>query len=712
MGDKVVSITDKHVWIIGDRVADRRLAAVSLPATNVSVSCHRLLRGPFTGASSLLIELVPHIYQRWPNLLWAHRFAILTVAPQLEKIIGVVPKNLTLSSTGEERTRYQGGLARRASHGVVELLVSYSRERDNGPLIVAFDAIHAADFTDQEFLAILVRRADPRLIQLHLGSNEEPLPEGLAKALGTYAGQMHAPIAEPLAPRRDELLLQAFVESGGTSDDPHEISAWQRADPRQRAALHDAAADELARHGDLGHRLGAIPYHREHGSDPTNAGVEALEFAVNHCIGHGLYQAARELADRACAIVDPDRQQREYCLFRAKIALSASPLEPKLAETTLNELRRRYALPKVHMSTSYSIAMLYTKFHAKERIDHDLAKAYTQNAIAIATTTDDPQDRAFYTAFHQNGLALVEMHRGDLRESLRLVTSSIELLERELPEDKHRLHHSVLFHNRARLHQALGMLDEAKWDFDSAISLDPNFSEYYYDRGSLARLRGDDAAAVADYEKAMSLSAPYPETYYSRGDVRAVNGDISGALTDFDYVLELEPDHLDARINRAALRLESGDLDGALADVEHGLTLHPGNAHLLCTQGLIAMETGNYPCARASFQEALEADATMYGALVNSAVLDYNERNYNVAVHKLTRALVQSGNNPDLLYNRGLAHHAAGQHNAAIEDYTTALTLPGADRTELLHQRSLCYSALRQAAKVQCNLAKHQPSGA
>ncbi|ONI88249.1 hypothetical protein ALI144C_07320 [Actinosynnema sp. ALI-1.44] len=689
-----MNTSTKHVWVTGECAAVRLQAMAALPPADVSVSCHRLLRGPYTGVSSVLADLVPRIQRQWPDLVWAHRFAILTVAPQLEDVIGPVEKNLTMSSTGEERTRYQGGLGRRASHGVTELLVSYAVRRDQGPLVLNFDAVDAADFTDQEFLAILLRRAAPDQVHVRIGAAPSTLPDELVSALQAHTDPKHVPGAEPPPVRGDDELLHAFIESGGTSDDPAERDAWLRADAGRRAALHDAQADRLIRTGDFGHRLGAVPYHLEHGSDPGGAGVAAFEVAVNHCIGNGLYEAARELATRACAITDPVRQHREYCLFVAKMALSISPTEPDQAEKMLNDLRRRYPYPKVHMSTSYSIAMLYTKFYPPARRDHAVAKAFAQNGIAIASSTPNPQDRAFYTAFHRNGLALIELNTGNLTEALRLVTSGIELLEQELPADKHQLHHSVLFHNRARLHQALGMFDEAKRDFDRAIELDPNFSEYLYDRGSLARLRGDADAAIADYEKAMSLSAPYPEAYYSRGDTRASNGDTTGALADFDYVLELEPDHVDALINRAALLLESGDVDRAAADVQRGLGLAPDSAHLLCAQGLIALETGDHPAARTSFQAALAVDPAMHAALVNHAVLDYEEGDFDAAVEKLTGALDHVNDDPDLWFNRGVAHQAAERYAAAIDDYTAALALPGADRAELQRQSDLCRTAM------------------
>jgi tetratricopeptide (TPR) repeat protein len=659
----------RHQWIVGERALDR----LRVVDADIVVSAHRQLGGPFAGAAEVLAELVPEIHERWPELALRHRYAILTVAPELEELIGPVPKTLQMAASAEERTRFQAGLPRRASQGITELLTEYAQRR--GRLRLGFDAVQAADPTDQEFLAILLRRSTPELVQVQVGTTTSAFSAELAAALDSHAVRVAAtPVARRLQ-RSDEQLLHAFVASAGSSDDPAERAAWERADPDHRAELHDKAA--VASPG-----LGARVFHRMHGTDPAGAGVEAAESAVRRCLGYGFFPAAAEFARLGLALITPDRQP-EYCRFQGVIATTLRTTDPVAAEAILNELRGLYALPQVHLSTSYSLSILHSMFHAER--NQPLAKAYAQNALALAGTIEVEQ--GFLTSFHLNGLALVEMNSGRLEEAARLVTLALEALV----DDRYEQHRSVLFHNRAKVHQALGLLDEAKRDFDTAVESDPYFPEFRYDRANLARLQGDDEAALADYEAAMAMSAPITEAYYSRGDLRATQGDLDGAIADFAYVLELEPEHLDARINRAALLLESGDLEAAVADVAHGLDVAPGNAHLLCTQGLIALERDRPEQARASFEIALAAAPNLYEALVNVAILDYDDHNFDAATEKLTRALELAGDDPDLLYNRGLAHQAAGRLDDAAADYLAALDLPGADAPELHRQLALCH---------------------
>ena len=55
------------------------------------------------------------------------------------------------------------------------------------------------------------------------------------------------------------------------------------------------------------------------------------------------------------------------------------------------ELRRRNVTAKVHMTTSYAIAMLYTRFFQPR--DHEAAIQWQNNAAAIASILPDARER-------------------------------------------------------------------------------------------------------------------------------------------------------------------------------------------------------------------------------------------------------------------------------------------------------------------------------
>ncbi|WP_329255506.1 tetratricopeptide repeat protein [Streptomyces sp. NBC_01478] len=672
---------------------------------DVSVSCHRRLRGPYTGAGSLMRALVPSVYDRRPDLVDRHAIEILSVAPELQDRIGAGPQTLTSLAIPEEQTRiYAAVRTRRLAHGLVELLVAYARLSTPGVLRLAFTDADEADHTDQEFLAILLRRTQGTPVAVAVGSRGGELTDELAAALDRYARPVEVPAPGPRPARDQDRLLHDYIDADGASDDPDELAAYRAADPDTRARLHDERAERLRRDGDRSLRLGAIPYHLEHGGDPAAAAGDALYEAVYHCAGMGFWHAILDYAPRARTLVGPGRAEL-YAHVTGKMSSALAFLgRTAEAERCYLEVRGRYTLPLTQIFTGYALSMLYTRLHPPERRDHAVAKAYVNNSVTLATLLPDPELRTFHTVFQLNGLALVEMHMGNLEESFRLVDDGLRRMERELPADRHRLHRSALLHNRARVHGALGRPTEALADFTAVIALDPNYPDYYFDRADVLQKLGDDAAALADYGTAITLGPPFWELHYNRADLRARSGDTEGAIADLARVVELEPDQLDARVNLIGLLLENDAVEAALPVLEEGLRLDPGDARLLQLRGQLAWEAGRRDAARRDFDLALDADPGCVPALAGRATLLFEDGEPVAALRDLTRAIEVSPDDPDLRHNRAHVHQATGDWKAAADDYTHALTLPGADLPELLRQRARCHRQLGNPTAAETDL--------
>ena len=698
-----MTLSAEHLVACAPTKRTRREAFQSTGRVDIEVSTHARLRGPYSGVGQVLEAVVPHADVSWPDLVHAHQLELLVAAPDLARLVGAGPRSLVDTTPHEERTRYFGlHLIRAFSQGIVSFLLEYARlirtERGS-PLTLAFDDVQRADPTTQEFVAILLRRADPAALRLLIGTTGELLEPELAASLEDHAGHVRVdkPSPPPEENRSAAELVQAYVASDGTSDDPAECTAYHAAPPAERARLHDVRATELERHSDSSLRLGAIPYHREHGTDPSGAGRRALRVALEQCVASGYSAATVDFGRRGRAVCDPIDHQHDYCHFSAKMANALVPLGGiEESAAIYSELRRRYTLPQVHMTCGYGIAMLHTRFF--EPRDHDTALAWANNSRVLAGMEPDPIERAYFEVFQDNGIALIEMHRGNLERALTLVTHGIDRLEHELPDDRYVVHRSQLLHNRARVLVALGRLDDAYADFTRLIEWDPFYVEYHSDRANLSRRLGDLSAALRDFDQAIAVSPPMPELHYNRASTRAAAGLLSEAIADLDYVLELEPDFPDVHLTRGTLLLELGDAETSRADALAALRLSSSDPRIHCLLALSEQATGEKEQARASFDHALEVDPGFAPALVNRAVLAYEQGDLDAAFSDLTRALELHGDDADVLYNRGFVLQRAHRFTEAVRDFTRALALPDADRPELLARRVECLVALGDAA--------------
>ncbi len=697
-----------HYWVDAPGRNQRAaiIAGLVIPPPLLPVtSAHRRLRGPYTAAGTIVRGLAARAIEQFPALVSAHDIEILSVAPELRGQIPATRETLTSLAVPEERTRFYSRLRTlRIAHGLTEFLRDYVA-RIGGPRSLVVDQVDSADQTDQEFISVLLRRLDPALLTVVVGTGGAARQglTPLAETLTRYARRYDAGLPDEPVPatvmgdtRRTRRLAAAYVDSDGTDDAPELEAAYLALPAAERARLHDARAAELAAAGEHSPRLGAIPYHREHGTDPSGAGTKALREGLDYCIDMGFYEATVDFGRRGRAAIDWQRQRELWWVFTTKMTTSLAALgRPAEAEELYDEARAIDTSALVHMQAAYATAMLYTRHHDEERRDHRRALGWINEAIAIAALLPGVRERAFNTVFNQNGLALIKNHLGEPEEALRLVNEGLERLDRELDPDEHRLHRSVLRYNRAQVYAGMGRLDEALADYTAVIGEDPHYPEYRFDRAGLLRRLGRDDEAVAEYETAMSLSPPFPELYYNRADLRSAQGDLDGALADFGYVLELDPDYVDAYINRAGILAGEGLLAAARRDVAAGLAVVPGDPYLLCLLGRLELEEGHHDAARAAVDAAVRADAPVAEAWATRAAVAFETGDPGSALADLTRAM-ELAPDPALLFNRGSVHQAMENWGAAEADFTSALESEPGDADTWL-RRAACRQQLGNA---------------
>jgi tetratricopeptide (TPR) repeat protein len=328
------------------------------------------------------------------------------------------------------------------------------------------------------------------------------------------------------------------------------------------------------------------------------------------------------------------------------------------------------------MSSSYMMAMLFTRHLPKGDHDEYRAMEWVNTAIALADRHPEQHRRVFVGAFMRNAKALVELHRADPQAALDLVNEAIAMTDEDLGPDEQLLHRSVLLYNRAQILAVLGDHTGSLRDYDTVISRDPDYGDYYFERGGGRRNAGLYAEALADYAEAIRLSPPFHEAHYNRADLLRELGEDDAALRDLDYAIELEPTHVDSRVNRVDLLLERGELESAAADVARGLELDPKNANLLSAQGALHEEAGDAEAAYASYTAALDQDPTFVAAWANRAILAYSMGRPADAVEDLDHA-IDLADDAALRANRAIALQEIGETARALDDWRAHLAAYG-----------------------------------
>ncbi|CCH33636.1 tetratricopeptide repeat protein [Actinosynnema sp. NPDC047251] len=686
-----------HLWLRGRRAVDRaRLrAGLELPPALAAVDAHRGLRGPYTAGGTLLRALAGDAFARCPELAARHNTELATAAPELAVSVPTAWATLEWTVGDEQRTRYYSRLhTRNIANGIADFLRAYLAALGDSPRTLFVDNVHHADPTDRELLAVLLRRQDIPQLVLVLGTGFEPVvdPPGevavsLAEALPAYARRVDCVV--------ESTPVGDFVRSDGTTDDPAAVEAYSALPEEERARRHDVRCAELYALGEQSLALGAIPFHAVRGSRPE-AGVQAVKHALGHCRKVGLYHAAASLALLGRELVDRGSGSGDWWHFTeaagASLAVAGRAEEAAVvyeaAAQVVDGVAQRLRL-------AYGMAMLHVRHLPEPRRDLRQARAFMNQAVALAAELDDPQECVFHSVFARNGVALVEMREGRVDEALRLIEEGRAALDRVFGDDEHPLLRSVLRLNRGVLLEMAGRAEEALAEHSANALVDPGFFEHHFHQGVLLRRLGRNEEAVAAFERVLPLTPPFPEVHYNLADVWLELGDVRRALAAFDYVLELDPGHVPALVNRASLRCEVGDSHGAWDDVRAGLALSPDNVHLLCVQGRLLVEAGDPRRASDVVSAALRADPGFAPGWALRGQVRFEAGDFDGALTDFDRA-VALADLPEVRFNRAVVFEKVGRFGEAATDYRAVLAV--SDDADARSRLDFCLKAAAAAA--------------
>jgi tetratricopeptide (TPR) repeat protein len=646
-------MTTSHLWLAGNTTLRGWLAESAVPTLGV-LEGHARRRGAYTAAGALMRALVPDMLAGHVELVQRYDIEVLAAAPELAGLIRNQRTTLTSEADPQTRTRYYPhNRMVWIGSGLADLTLAAVGLRGPGQTLVVTEAEHL-DATDNSWLAGLVRRADPAALQIVVASGCGLVAEPLGRVLADHAERRSVADVPASAPTD----VGSYVAGLCLDPDPRLRAAYDALPQGVRTRLHDEEAALLEALCEASLLGGSISFHREHGSDRALA-AQTLSEAMKSALMAGFYDQVVDLGHRVRALV-PWADDGETCwLATVKMTIAYQAMGmPDEAMELFDDACANSALPSVHMQSAYGRAMVYTRYYEEARRDLRKAKGLINTAVVLAGLSSDDQRRAYNRTFNENGLALIDMHLGNVDEAVELIEGGIERLDREVAGGRYLLHRSVLRYNHAQLMVRNGDIERGLAEYSQLLVEDPHHPDYWFERAALLEGLGRVDEAIADYAEAIRVGPPYPEPNYNRGELRMRGGDVTGALADFTRVLDLDPTFVDALVNRASLLLELGDLSAASADVTAGLELDPEQPHLLCLSASLHQESGRLDDALEALESAtwIAPDFAPGWAALGAVLFDLGE--VTRSVECLQRSL-ELADDEDVRANLDVARAAA-----------------------------------------------------
>lgn len=149
--------------------------------------------------------------------------------------------------------------------------------------------------------------------------------------------------------------------------------------------------------------------------------------------------------------------------------------------------------------------------------------------------------------------------------------------------------------------QAVALLTEV-------IRRTPTDATAYLNRGSAEATAGEVALALGDYNTALHLQADLVEAWYDRGTIFTHLRRYENAIADFTEAISLKPDFALAYCNRGFANFQLGRFDDALADYSVAIDRDAALTYCHFNRGNLYLALGEYQKAIDDLTGALAGD--------------------------------------------------------------------------------------------------------
>lgn len=300
----------------------------------------------------------------------------------------------------------------------------------------------------------------------------------------------------------------------------------------------------------------------------------------------------------------------------------------------------------------YAQSMTYGRYQLP--VNLPVAEDYAlRNLETIGKEFSDHEKYHYIKVFAENAYAYIKARQGKFDEALELCTVGNQKMVDVYGTDRFTLHQSILIYNTSQVYEIIRDYPNAEKQLNLAIEYDPYYGEYQNDLGNmLSKIDGRAEDALRAYERAFELCPPYHECHLNRGYLLTKLDRLADAENDFKRVLEIKPDETRALIELGNIELGRSNVAQALAFYEHAERIEPNNPDLLSNLGLAMSEMSDTDSSIAYYEKALEISPD--NALVhnNLAIELFNANNQSKALTHADLALKHGPNDPDIMQTR------------------------------------------------------------
>ncbi len=205
--------------------------------------------------------------------------------------------------------------------------------------------------------------------------------------------------------------------------------------------------------------------------------------------------------------------------------------------------------------------------------------------------------------------------------------------------------------------------------------------------------------ALADFNRAISLNENFSIFFYMRGSLLVSDfcpqRDAVKAIADFDRAIRINPSNAVHYLERGTAYASLNQFDSAVADIRKAISMEPNNYYFYHDIGMIYERMQLNREAVEHYKKAMELAPPDQMPLLNRSLILARENKNRDLIGDYTELIAKRPEVSYLYINRGSRYGDEGRLRQAIEDYSTAITLQQ-DNGELYFTRGKMFYELRQ----------------
>lgn len=313
----------------------------------------------------------------------------------------------------------------------------------------------------------------------------------------------------------------------------------------------------------------------------------------------------------------------------------------------LEDFYKTFPESKYTPTVLYAQSMTYGRYQLP--VNLPLAEQYAlRNLETIEKSFQGYEKYHYIRVFAENAYAYIKARQGKYAEALELCTNGNRKMLDIYGDGRFRLHQSILIYNTSQVYEIVKDYPKAEQQLRLAISYDPYYGEYYNDLGNLlSKMDGREAEALSAYEQAIALCPPYYEAHLNRGGLHRRLGNDALALADFRRALEIKPSEARAWFEIGTMFLADGEPAKALDAYRKASEIDCGNADLFVNMGLACSELGQAEESISFYKRALSLQPNNALAHNNIAIELFSNGQKDQALHHATLA-AQMDDDPEI----------------------------------------------------------------